>query len=136
MLKGYDKKGRRVFIFQMKNFDTEKLKVDDLYRTHFMMMEILMDSMDQSSVTGFVSIRYILTKKCQFGDFFSQKMPICLNYLKHETRTGCRVPAFSKPDLVCIFTSDVKDTTLSHVTAMSNPVTMKKSTMVFQASKI
>ena len=84
MLKGYDKKGRRVFIFQMKNFDTEKLKVDDLYRTHFMMMEILMDSMDQSSITGFVSI------------------------------------------------SDVKDATMSHVAAMSNPVTMKKSTTVFQ----
>ena len=86
LLKGFDKKGRRVFLFRLKNFNPDKYKVDDMYRLHFMIMEILIDGMDQRSVTGFVTI------------------------------------------------SDAKNATMSHVTAFSNPVTMKKSTTVFQGN--
>ena len=52
LLKGFDKNGRRVFLFRIKDFNTDKYKVDNMNRLHFMIMEILMDSMDQSSVTG------------------------------------------------------------------------------------
>ena len=85
MLKGFDKHGRRVFIMRIKDFNPDKYKVDDLYRLHFLICEVLMDGfLEQSSVTGSVMI------------------------------------------------SDAKDATMSHVTAFSNPVMMKKSTTVLQ----
>ena len=83
-LKGFDKNGRRVFLFQTAKIDPNKHKIDDLYRAHFLLMEILMEKLDQSSVTGFITA------------------------------------------------SDMKNSTMSHMTMMSNPVTMKKSTTVFQ----
>ena len=55
MLKGYDKKGRRVMNFNMKNIDPNKHSQDDLNRCYFLIMEILIDQLDQCSVTGFIS---------------------------------------------------------------------------------
>jgi hypothetical protein len=56
MLKGFDKKGRRVFVWRTGNIDPGKHKIDDVYRLHFLLMEILMDQCDQDSVTGFISV--------------------------------------------------------------------------------
>ena len=70
---------------KIKDFNPDKYKIDDLYRLHFLICELLMDGhLEQSSVTGSVMI------------------------------------------------NDAKDATMSHVTAFSNPVTMKKSTTVLQ----
>ena len=55
LLKGYDKKGRRVLVFQMKQIDPTKHKYDDISKCYFMIMEILIDQLDQCSVTGFIS---------------------------------------------------------------------------------
>lgn len=54
-LNGFDKKGRRVFFWQMGKINPEEHKLEDLYRLHFILMEIIMDEMDQSSVTGFIT---------------------------------------------------------------------------------
>ena len=48
LLKGFDKHGRRVFVFHMAKIDPNKFKIDDIYRLHYMVMEILMDNLDQA----------------------------------------------------------------------------------------
>ena len=55
-MKGFDKDGRKVFLFQTGQIDPEKHKLDEIYRLHYLFMEILMDQCDQSSVTGFISM--------------------------------------------------------------------------------
>ncbi len=40
----------------MGGIDPAKHKLDDIYRLHYLFMEILMDELDQSSVTGFISV--------------------------------------------------------------------------------
>ena len=55
-MKGFDKHGRRVMFFQVGNIDPNQFKADDVYTLFYWMMEILMDSLDQCSVTGFVTI--------------------------------------------------------------------------------
>lgn len=56
LLKGFDKKGRRVFIFTTGKLDPNKHKIDDVYVLYFLIMEILIHDLDQCSVTGFVSM--------------------------------------------------------------------------------
>jgi len=55
LLKGYDKKGRRVMLFTMEKVDPTKVKYDDLNKCYFMIMEILIDQLDQCSVAGFIT---------------------------------------------------------------------------------
>ena len=57
LLNGYDKKGRRVFVFNLQDIDPVKFSntYDLINIFYLMILEILMDSLDQCSVTGLVS---------------------------------------------------------------------------------
>ena len=57
LLNGYDKKGRRVLIFNLQDIDPIKydMAFDIINIFYFLIMEIMMDDLDQCSVTGLVS---------------------------------------------------------------------------------
>ncbi len=52
-IKGYDKNGRRIFLVRGGKINPEKQNMHDQFRIHFLVTEIILDMLEQSSVTGF-----------------------------------------------------------------------------------
>ena len=54
---GYDKHGRKVLLMRGSETDPNKHTILDQFKFNYMVNEMMIDQLDQSSVTGFVGVQ-------------------------------------------------------------------------------